>query len=161
MRQGPQPEMVLELHRAHMIAPGRGAYGSSQATARAVTECPALTSGSPERGFSFIQITRDDLLRTGRHRLTGVYSPVSQSANSAKALMRGSISKVSAVFAIGTAVVAMSRPLPVPKCGQSFGERPGCAAGLSHIPRKVHAQGTHDSRSATIGSTLVARQAGM
>src|SRR5579859_5451101 len=47
------------------------------------------------------------------------------------------------------------------KCGQGFGERPGCAAGLSHIPRRVHAQGTHDSRSATIGSTLVARQAGM
>src|SRR6266481_8055352 len=44
----------------------------------------------------------------------------------------------------------------------------GCArfqclvgAGRSHITRRVHAQGTHDSRSATIGSTLVARQAGM
>src|SRR5438552_15050661 len=34
-------------------------------------------------------------------------------------------------------------------------------AGRSHITRRVHAQGTHDSRSATIGSTLVARQAGM
>ena len=47
------------------------------------------------------------------------------------------------------------------KCGQSFGERRGCAAGLSHITRRVHAEGTHDSRSATTGSTFVARHAGM